>query len=133
MSAPQLIGNKVQFFEDYDETDARLERHFFAYAGYRFKVNEDIIVEPSTFVRYVTPTPVQFEFSLRGIYKDQVWAGATYRMDDAVALAIGYTFQQNLMFGYSFDMTTSNIGKHSSGTHELDARNTFQTENGKRS
>lgn len=119
LSAPQLIGNKIQFFEDYDETDARLERHFFAYGGYRFKVNDDIVVEPATFVKYVTPTPVQFEFSLRGIYKDQVWAGASYRMDDAVAFTVGYLFQQNLMFGYSFDMTTSNIGNHSSGTHEL--------------
>ncbi len=55
----------------------------------------------------------------RGMYRNTVWAGASYRMDDAVGFTVGYMFQQNLMFGYSYDMPTSSIQNYTSGTHEL--------------
>ena len=119
LSAPQLLGNKVQFFEDYDETDARLARHFFFAAGYKFEVVEDVVIQPSTFIKYVTPTPVQFDATVRVLYKDMVWAGVAYRSEDAVGFMLGYTLQQNITFGYSYDMPTSEIKNHTSGSHEV--------------
>lgn len=118
VSAPQIIGKKVKFFDDYNG-DASLDRHYFFYGGYKYKVNEEIMIEPAALVKMVPPAPVQFEASVRGVYKNMVWAGAAYRMDAAVMFMLGYTFQDNLSFGYSYDMPTSKIGTHTSGTHEL--------------
>jgi type IX secretion system PorP/SprF family membrane protein len=88
-------------------------------AGYKYALNESIIIEPSLFVKYVSPVPVQVDISARGIYKEKVWAGLTYRTSDAIALTIGYLMGENLTFGYAYDYATSNIRNYSSGTHEL--------------
>lgn len=119
-SAPQLLGNSVQFFEDYEETESRLARHYFLAAGYKFEVVEDVFhIEPSTFFKYVEPTPIQFNTTLRLLYKNMLWVGASYRSDDAVGFIVGYQLQENISFGYSYDMPTSDIQNHSNGSHEL--------------
>jgi len=119
LSAPQLLDNKLQFFENYDETTARMVRHYFAAAGYKFEVVDNFYIEPSTFIKYVEPIPVQFNATLRLIFKDVIWAGASYRSEDALGLLIGYNLQDNLTFGYSFDMPTSDIQNHTTGSHEV--------------
>lgn len=118
-SAPQLLNNDVQFFEDYDETTARLTRHYFLTAGYNFEVVDDLVLQPSVFVKYVDPLPVQFDATLRAIYKNTVWAGVSYRMDDVIGFMMGYNYNDNLMIGYSYDMATSGIQDHTTGSHEV--------------
>ena len=53
------------------------------------------------------------------LQKQKVWLGVAYRTMDAASAMIGYLFKQNLLFGYSYDFTTSNLRNYSSGTHEL--------------
>lgn len=119
LSSPQLMTFKLQFFEDYEDTQSRLERHYFAAAGYKFKVAKDIDIQPAGMVKYVAPVPVQAELTLRAIYQDAVWAGFSYRTEDAMALMVGYTFQKNLTLGYSYDIITNNLKGYSTGSHEL--------------
>jgi hypothetical protein len=52
-------------------------------------------------------------------YKNQIWLGLAYRTADAASAMIGYLFRENLVIGYSYDFTTSNLKNYSSGTHEL--------------
>lgn len=118
-SAPQLLGNKIQFFEDYSDTESRLARHFFLAAGYNFEVVDDFSIEPSVFFKYVEPTPMQFNATLRLLYRDLLWVGGSYRSEDAISFMVGYTLQDNITFGYSYDMPTSEIKNHSSGSHEV--------------
>ena len=118
-SAPQLLGNRVQFFEDYEETEARLARHYFLAGGYNFDVVDKFSIEPSAFIKYVEPTPVQFNATLRLIYDEFLWVGASYRSEDAIGFMVGYTLQDNISFGYSYDMPTSEIQNFSTGSHEV--------------
>jgi Type IX secretion system membrane protein PorP/SprF len=62
---------------------------------------------------------VQFDLGLRAIYHDKIWLGAVYRYMDAAAAIVGYKLQENLSLAYSYDFTTSNIRRYSSGTHEI--------------
>lgn len=119
ISMPQIIGNKLQFFDHYRKTEAALERHMFAYAGYKFKVTDDIIVEPALLGKWVDPAPIAFEGNLRVIYQDLVWVGASYRMNDAVVAMLGVNVNESLIFAYSYDMATSDIKTATSGSHEL--------------
>jgi hypothetical protein len=59
------------------------------------------------------------DLGARVIYKDELWAGLTYRSRDAVCFLLGYMFKNYLMVGYSYDFTTSNVRKYSSGSHEI--------------
>ena len=119
LSAPQLIQNNLLFFDNQNNTLSQLEDHYYAAAGYTYQINDDFEVEPSVLLKYVTPAPLQADLTGRVIYRRMVWLGATYRTDDAVSAMVGYTYKQSLMFGYSYDFTTSNLQNYSNGTHEV--------------
>ncbi len=119
ISLPQIIQNKLYFFEEQSTTGSQLEDHYYAAAGYKFDLSDDFQVEPSVMVKYVDPAPIQFDFMGRIIYRDAIWVGGAFRTDDAISTMIGYVYRQNLMFGYSYDITTTNLKNYSDGTHEI--------------
>lgn len=119
VSVPQVLQSKIQFYDNTTSTLSKLATHIYATAGYKFSLNDDFKIEPSTCIKYVTPAPLQFDLGLRAIYKDQIWIGGAFRYLDAVSAMIGYTMQENVTFAYSYDFTTTNIKKYSTGTHEL--------------
>jgi type IX secretion system PorP/SprF family membrane protein len=128
VSAPQLFGNKLHFFSQ--ETQANLQNHFFATAGYRFSLNEEWVLQPMVLVKHVKPVPVQLDLSTRVIWQDKLWAGFTYRTNDAVVAMLGFTYQEQFLFGYSFDYAVSGLRKYSSGSHEIMLGLRFKTRKG---
>lgn len=118
-AVPQVMQNRIRFFDYTSSTTSVLSRHYFATAGYKIRIGEDFIIEPSTVVKWVKPVPVQFDLGARFIYKEKVWIGGAYRNLDAASAMIGYVYRENLLFGYSFDFTTTNLKNYSSGTHEI--------------
>ncbi|MES2591269.1 MAG: type IX secretion system membrane protein PorP/SprF [Bacteroidota bacterium] len=118
-SVPQILQNKIVFYETTSSSLSKLATHFYMTGGYRYTLNNDLVIEPSLMVKYVKPAPVQFDLGLRAIYRDKIWVGTAFRYLDAVSVMVGYTMQQNLTFAYSYDFTTSNIRKYSTGTHEF--------------
>lgn len=119
ISVPQVMQNKIKFFDYSSSTLSKLATHFYATAGYKFSLNDDFKIEPSTCIKYVTPAPLQFDLGLRAIYKEKIWIGGAFRYLDAISAMIGYVMQENITFAYSYDFSTSNIRKYSTGTHEL--------------
>lgn len=118
-SAPQLLNSRVTFFKDGRNPEGTLPSHFFFNGGYKFKLAEDFVLEPSVFVKYISPVPVQFEGTLRLIYQDKVWLAGTYRDKDAITASIGYLINNYFTVAYGFDFTTTNLRNYSNGTHEL--------------
>ena len=118
-SAPQLLNTKVKFFEEGQNPTGTLPSHFFLTGGYRIHATEDFTIEPIVFVKYVSPTPVQFEGTVRIIYKDMLWISGTYRDKDAITASIGYIINNSFTIAYAHDFTTTNIKNYSDGTHEL--------------
>lgn len=118
-SVPQILQNKLRFFDYSVSTLSRLVLHYYVTSGYRFDLNDDFAIEPSTVVKFVFPAPPQFDLGARVFYKEKIWLGGAYRTRDAIAAMLGYTYRENLNFAYSYDFTSSNIKNYSSGTHEL--------------
>ncbi|GHA55987.1 membrane protein [Pontibacter akesuensis] len=125
----QVLGNKIFEFEN-SEVPSRLVRHLFVSGGYNFEVNRNITVIPSVLLKYVSPAPLQADFNVRGEYNfskkrnktnfdDKVWVGASYRTQDAVVALVGANFMEQYEVSYSYDITTSPIRHHSSGSHEI--------------
>ena len=102
-------------------------RHYFLTAGYVIEeVISDLDIEPSILVKS-DGTITSFDISGLAIYQDQFYGGLSYRLQDAVALMLGYQYQMsgqgaaggNLRIGYSYDFTTSQLRQYSGGAHEL--------------
>ncbi len=118
-SAPQLIQNEIDFKKSLVDPTGRLVNHYFITAGYVYGINSDFDVEPNFLLKYVKPLPLQYEFTLRGIYQEKLWLGLSYRQKDAYVLMAGYNLHGNLAIGYSYDIIQSDLQNYSTGSHEL--------------
>lgn len=117
-SAPQLYQSPIRLYKTGDHKGT-LVTHFLINGAYKFKMGDDFKLEPSAMVKYAKPAPVKFDVGLRLIYQDQFWLGGAYRHNDAFTALVGYLYKNYLMIGYSYDITTTNLKKYSTGTHEL--------------
>jgi len=127
-TAPQLLHNRVLFFDDRDQTFSTLAAHYYAMGGYRFAIGEDLKLEPSFLLKYVDPVPPKVDLTATVRYRDMVWLGATYRTEDALSFMVGYWMKKTFQFGYSYDLTTTNLRNYTSGTHEVMLGVTFGKE-----
>lgn len=106
---------------DYKYTIAR---HYYITAGYMFPVSSELNLEPSLFVK-TDAASTQLDLNVRAIYNNMLWGGVSYRLTDAIVAMVGYQKDGiggpngSLKVGYSYDITTSTIKNHSSGSHEL--------------
>jgi type IX secretion system PorP/SprF family membrane protein len=118
-SIPNLLSSQLQFSNaDYTGL-SKLKPHYYFNGGYIFHVNEDLDIEPSFMTKLVAPAPLQLDIMTKITWKKQLWFGLAYRTMDAASAMVGYLFKQNILLGYSYDFTTSNLRNYSSGTHEL--------------
>lgn len=117
-SAPQLYQSPIKLYPDGDHKGT-LVTHFLLNGAYKFDINDDFKVEPSFLAKYANPAPIKLDVGARVIYQEQIWLGVGYRHNDAITALIGFMYKNYLMIGYSYDYTTTNLKKYSSGTHEL--------------
>lgn len=118
-TAPQLLRNRIWFYDQNDQSMSHLAAHYYAMGGYRIPIGEDLRLEPSFLVKYVDPVPPKIDLTATVRYKDMVWLGATYRTEDALSFMVGYWLKKTFQFGYSYDLTTTNLQRYTSGTHEV--------------
>ncbi|MCB0760082.1 MAG: type IX secretion system membrane protein PorP/SprF [Flavobacteriales bacterium] len=119
ITLPQLIQNRVDLYESQEPGLSRLEDHYMLLAGYKYQLNDDFMLEPSVLVKYVTPAPIKIDVTLRAHFRKMVWAGVSWRNNDAFVAMLGYEWRQSLSIGYSYDFTTSHLKNYSDGTHEI--------------
>lgn len=118
LSVPQLYQAPIKLYEGAGK-NSKIINHFNFNAAYKFDLGDDFKIEPSFLVKYAIPAPPKLDIGARVIYQEQIWLGGAYRHNDAFTALIGYFYKNYLMIGYSYDFTTTNIKKYSSGTHEI--------------
>ena len=118
-SAPQLFQSRLDFSEEDDGSVSNLMRHYFLTLGYTFRLGADYFLDPSVLFKAAEKgSPPQLDVNLRFLYKDLLWAGLSYRHTESVVVMAGIQ-KNNFLVGYSYDITLSNISKHSTGSHEI--------------
>lgn len=117
VAAPQIYPSRLDFF-DY-KSKSKIVTHIYATGGYKYKINDAFVLQPTALIKFVSPAPIQIDLGARMIYQEKVWLGAGYRTKDALSALVGYTYQNNITIGFSYDFTTTNVRKYSSGTSEL--------------
>ncbi|MGE0568486.1 MAG: type IX secretion system membrane protein PorP/SprF [Bacteroidia bacterium] len=118
ISAPQLYQAPINLYPA-SSKESRIVTHLNVNGAYLFDIGDDFQIEPSFLLKWASPAPIKVDGGVRIIYQDQVWLGGAYRHKDAFTAMVGYMYKNYLMFGYSYDITTTNIRNYSSGTHEI--------------
>ena len=116
-SSPKILRNQVQ--SQSNESIYKEVLHFYGMGGYVFFLNDVFKLKPTVLYRWAERTPSYFDFSGTLIIYDRVWVGATYRMENSYALIFQFNVNNQLKFGYSYDLTTFHPTQVNSGTHEF--------------
>ncbi len=119
VTLPQLLQNQIRLYDSVEQASNRLEDHYMVAGGYKYALNSDFTIEPAVLIKYVKPTPLKWEISARCTYQDMVWLGASFRSNDAAVLMAGYEYRNAISIGYAYDLTTSTLRDHTTGTHEI--------------
>jgi len=97
-------------------------RHYYIMAGYDWDINNDKkwVVKPSILAK-TDAASTQLDVNGLLMYNNLVWGGVSYRVEDAIAALAGVNIPQlpGLKLGVSYDVTTSSLGDHSSGSLEF--------------
>lgn len=120
LSIPTLVAYDARKDFSFDVNKGSfLHRHYYAYGGYVFKLNDKFKLKPSALIKYLPAAPIEADINMNLLYNDQFWIGCSYRSMDAVVFMVEYQTNARFRVGYAFDLTTTKIRKYSAGTHEI--------------
>jgi type IX secretion system PorP/SprF family membrane protein len=95
--------------------------NFFLTGGMKFPLNSDWLLEPSAFIKASDMLFKSFQVDLttRVFYKEDYWAGISFRTNDAIILLLGLKYDR-FYLAYASDFTVTDIRKANTlGTHEI--------------
>ena len=94
--------------------------HFFLTGGIKIPLTADWKLEPSAFIKSsdMLFKSIQADVTARMYYKEDYWAGLSYRTEDALILLMGFKYDR-FYFAYAFDFTLTDIRRQSYGSHEI--------------
>jgi type IX secretion system PorP/SprF family membrane protein len=94
--------------------------NFFLTGGMKFPLAPNWMLEPSAFIKSsdMVFKSIQLDLTARIFYKDDYWAGLSYRTNDAIIAMLGLRYDK-YYFAYAFDFTLTQLRQQSFGTHEL--------------
>lgn len=124
LSAPQLVtknitatenGNTINFYTP--------KKHFYATMGFVTALSASLDLKPTMLLKVVPGAPVQVDLTSTFIYKKLMHAGVMYRSGESLGALIGFSFNNAVMLGYSYDWTILNkMNTYHYGSHELIVR-----------
>ncbi len=118
LSISQILNNRVKVF-DYKVDDNRLKPQFNITGGYIYELNQDWDLEPMLIFKGTAPKEISFDITAKVTWQKMVWGAVSYRYTEAVAILIGYSYQDTFIFGYAYDIGITSLRNYNSGTHEL--------------
>lgn len=116
-SSDQLVQDKLKLSSQV--TFEQIKAHHNFIAGYRFRLNRNLVLTPSTMVKYVSQAPLSADINVRLDIQDRFWTGLTYRNSNTLSGMVGLYLNNTFRFGYAFDFTLSSLQLQNSGSHEI--------------
>lgn len=108
-------------------TTYQIQSHAYFMGGYKiqgFLGTADWDLLPSAFVKTEFIT-TQVDLNVRALYQNRIWAGASWRFQDAAAIMGGYNWANafggngTAKIGFSYDINTSKLFQHNVGSFEV--------------
>ncbi len=127
VSMPHTVKNDLTRLGDFDdEQNAFLYRHLYLMAGHVFDLAPNVKVRPSGLMKWVggdgIRTPTDLDLNLSFLFLERLWLGAGYRFGDSFDLMMEFQITDQLMAGYAYDITTTDMRTQQNGTHEVMVR-----------
>jgi type IX secretion system PorP/SprF family membrane protein len=120
VSVQQVIPQNFTLV-DHDYNKSTLVPHWFATAGYRFFISDEISALPSVMTRYIADQPVFVDANIKLQYLDRVWLGGNIRFREGFAIMTGVNISSTFNVSYAYDVNNSRymLQSQQRGSHEL--------------
>jgi type IX secretion system PorP/SprF family membrane protein len=95
--------------------------NFYLTGGVKFPLNNNWLFEPSGYIRAsdMLFKSIQMDLTTRFFYRQDYWAGLSYRTNNAIILLFGLKYDR-FYFAYASDFALTDIRKvNNFGTHEI--------------
>ncbi len=124
-SIPRLLENNIDLADSRDVI-TRETRHFYAMAGARFNLGDNVEVQPQVLLKYVMGAPFDGDVNVNFVFVDKFIAGASYRIGgsktsavgESISALLGTYINDNILFGLSYDATLTELRNYNSGSFE---------------
>ena len=115
LSSPRLLDRSL----DKNNGNSFSQKHYYAAAGYVFKMNSVIDLKPSLLYKYTKNGPFALDVNLSAHFYKRFWIGGMFRFNESVGFNCAYTFNDVCQLGYSFDFPYNGLRLNNWGSHEL--------------
>src|SRR5690554_324952 len=120
------ISDRPDNESSYKYTQAR---HYYLMAGYNYPLSVgfgELELQPSVFAK-TDGVSTQLDINTNVLYNNLVWAGVSYRLEDAVAILAGLKLEtvgvpaelKPLSIGFAYDFNTSALSDYNDGSMEF--------------
>lgn len=101
------------------------KNHLYASMGYKFRVNENFIIYPTTFIKGVAGSPISVSGDLNFLLNQKFWLGAGFKSNLSASAVAGIFFDKGLQIMYSFQTSPFSSFSGAGLSHELSAAYTI--------
>ena len=120
VSIPNILKSRLTAFDLIRSGLQKVnQKHIFLTTGIVIPINEDLKLKPSTMIKMVEGAPIEADFNTNIWLRDIIGVGVSYRTGDAIVGMAEIQANQNLRFGYAYDMTISKLKPYNNGSHEI--------------
>ena len=118
----QLMNSSFNYEDDISQqaTTYNNLRHFNFFGTYDFELSKKpITITPTLFVRHIQGANLPIELNTVVTWDKKLWGGLGYRQNFGVVIMAGAQLFEQLIIGYSYDVTTGNLQAYNKGSHEI--------------
>jgi len=126
VSIPNLLKSRLTAFDVMRSGLQKVnKKHIFLTTGMVFAISDDIKLKPSTMIKMVEGAPIEADLNTNVWLREIIGLGVSYRTGDAVIGMAEIQVNENLRFGYGYDVTISPLKYYNNGSHEIMIRYEF--------
>lgn len=120
LSTTSLFQSSIQFGSGNPKDAYRVLRQYYLIGGYRIEpYKSPYAIEPSVLLTTNEKLQYSVDINVKGYYKQDYWAGISFRTTGAMVMMFGARYQQ-FTFGYAFDQNFNDLSTLSKfGSHEI--------------
>lgn len=123
ISVPRLLQNDIDLGSE-ETIISREARHFYFMGGMKFKVNDNLSVEPQMLAKYVANAPFDADFNVTAYVGPSIFTGLSYRLGgngagESASVLFGTYVSDNISMCIAYDLGLSDLNTAQSGSIEM--------------
>jgi type IX secretion system PorP/SprF family membrane protein len=120
-SSPYIIENKTLSVKEglNKPSEARESRYYYFTSGVIFPISNNVKLSPSVLIRKQEESRIAYEFTGLLIFENIAYAGLGIRNSGEFVFLGQLILNENIRVGYAYDANSSDLGKSTTGSHEI--------------